>query len=132
MLPQNLEAVRAVYDRWSEGDFRAGEEIFDPQVLFVLNPGFPESGSYLGLEGLAEYTRGFLEPWTRITISAEELIEAGDSAVVAVRQSGVGSGSGAATDFAYLQVWTFRGDKVIRLENFRERADAFAAAGLEE
>jgi hypothetical protein len=29
-------------------------------------------------------------------------------------------------------VWSFRGRKVIRLENFRERAEAFEAVGLRE
>jgi ketosteroid isomerase-like protein len=52
--------------------------------------------------------------------------------VAAVRQRGVGSGSGAATEFRYFHVWSFRGAKVIRLENFRERAEALEAAGLPE
>ena len=45
---------------------------------------------------------------------------------------GVGSESGAETEFRYFQVWSFRGRRVIRLENFRERSDALAAAGMEE
>lgn len=124
------EIVQDIYAGWSEGDFRAGVKLFDPLMLFVLPPGFPDSGAYLGPERIAEYMRGFLEPWTRLTITAEETIRAGDSVVVAVRQSGVGSGSGAATEFRYFQVWTFRGGRVVRLENFRERDEAMAAIGL--
>jgi ketosteroid isomerase-like protein len=44
----------------------------------------------------------------------------------------LGSESGAPTDLRYYQVWSFRGGKVIRLENFRERAEALEAAGLRE
>ncbi len=127
MSAENLEAVRAVYERWAEGDFKASMDLVDPLVLFVLGPGFPDSGTYLGVARLEEYTRGFLEPWSRISIEAEEMADAGDSVVATVRQRGVGSGSGAATDFRYFQVWTFRGRKVIRLENFRDRAEALAA-----
>jgi uncharacterized protein len=127
---QNLEVIRGIYERFGEGDFSASLEVVDPLVLFVLPPGFPESGNYLGVEELLGYTRGFLEPWSRITIEAEGLTVAGDSVVAAVRQRGVGGGSGAATEFRYFQVWSFRGGKVIRLENFRERAEAIAAAGL--
>jgi hypothetical protein len=29
-----------------------------------------------------------------------------------------------------LQLWTFRGDKVIRLQNFRDRGAALEAAGI--
>lgn len=130
MAQENLELIRGVYERFGTGDFRASLEVVDPLVLFVLPPGFPESGTYLGVEELLRYTRGFLEPWSRITIEAEGLTEAGDSVVAAVRQRGKGSESGATTEFRYFQVWSFRGPKVIRLENFRERSEAFKVAGL--
>jgi ketosteroid isomerase-like protein len=132
MSHENVEAIRAVYERFGKGDFEASLDLVDPLVLFVLGPEFPESGTYLGLERLAEYTRGFLEPWSRITIEAEEITDAGDSVVAAVRQRGVGDESGAATEFRYFQVWSFRGRKVIRLENFRQRSAALEAAGLSE
>jgi ketosteroid isomerase-like protein len=126
----NVKAVGDVYDRWGRGDFRAGVDLFDRLVLFVVGEGFPDAGTYLGLDRVAEYTRGFLEPWTEITIEAEEIVEAGDSVFVAVYQRGVGAESGATTEFRYFHVWSFRGGKVIRLDNIRERAEAFEAAGL--
>ena len=129
MARANGETVRGVYERWAEGDFTAGTELFDPLILFVMRPEFPEAGAYLGPERVAEYMRGFLEPWARITIEAEEIAEAGDSVVAAVRQRGVGTGSGAVTELRYFHVWTFRGDRVIRWESFRERAEALAAVG---
>lgn len=132
MSEENVEVVRDIYERWREGDFRTTVDVFDPLVLFVMRREFPDAGTYLGLERLAEYTRGFLEAWSRITIEAEDITEAGDSVVVALRQRGVGGESGAATEFRYFQVWSFRGRKVIRLEGFRERAEAFEAAGLRE
>ena len=132
MSQENVEVVRSVYERWSQGDFRGGLDVLDPLVLFVLPPEFPDAGTYLGLERLAGYKRGLLEPWTRFTIEAEEIADAGDSVVAAVLQRGVGDGSGAATEFRYFQAWSFRGRKVIRLENFRERAEALEAVGLSE
>ncbi len=132
MSEENVEAIRAVYEGFGNGDFRASLDVFDPHVLFVQNPGLPESGTYLGLKRLAEYTRGFLEPWTHITIEAEEITDAGDTVVAAVYQRGVGIESGARTEFRYFQVWSFRGGKVIRFENFRERSEALDAAGLSE
>ncbi len=124
--------IRGVYERWAEGDFKAGIELFDPLIVFVMRPEFPDAGTYLGPERVAEYMRGFLEPWTRLTIEAEEITDAGDSVVAAVCQRGVGSGSGASTEFRYFQVWTFRGRKVIRFENFRKRAEAVEATRLRE
>jgi len=132
MSQENVEAIRRIYDGWAGGDFEASVDVLDPHVVLVMSPEFPDSGTYLGLEGVAEYTRGFLEPWSRITIEGEEFAAAGDSVIVAVRQAGTGTGSGAATEFRYFHVWSFRGAKVIRLETFRDRAAAFEAAGLSE
>jgi ketosteroid isomerase-like protein len=131
MSQENVETVRGVYERWSQGDFRARVDVLDPLVLFVLRPEFPDAGSYLGLERLGEYMRGFLEPWTRLTMEAEEIIDAGDSVIAALVQRGVGDGSGAPTEFRYFHVWSFRGRKVIRLECVRQRAEALAAVGLD-
>ena len=122
--------VRKVFDRWGEGDFRASVELFDPHVVLVLRPEFPDSGAYLGLEGVADYMRGFLEPWTHITIEADEFVEAGDSVLVHVIQRGVGDASGVETELRYFQLWSFRGGTVIRLESIRERDQALEAAGL--
>jgi ketosteroid isomerase-like protein len=126
----NVKAVREVYERWGRGDFGASVELFDPLVLFFVGEGFPDAGTYLGLDRVAEYTRAFLEPWSEITIEAEEIVEAGDSVLVTVRQRGVGRESGATTEFRYFHVWSFRGGRVIRLDNLRDRAEALEAAGL--
>ena len=130
MSEENLEAVRRVYERWSEGDFYGSVDGFDPHMLLVMRPEFPDAGTYLGIEDIRDYTRHFLEPWTRITIEAEEITAAGDSVVVAVYQRGVGGGSGIATELRYFHVWTFRGGRAIRLETFRERGEANEAVGL--
>lgn len=130
MSQEHLDAVRAVYDAWGRGDFQGGPNVYDPLAVLVQGEGFPDKGAHLGIEGIRKYTRGFLEAWERITIEAEELIEAGDSVIAAVVQRGVGQGSGAPAEFRYFHVWTFRGDRVIRLETVRERAQALALTGL--
>lgn len=132
MSHENVEAARGVYERWSNGDFQAGVDLFDPLALFVLRAGFPEAGTYLGVEKIAQYTREFLEPWSSMVIEVEDTIDAGDSVVAAVCQRGTGRTSGAATEFRYYQVWSFRGRKVIRLENFRKRSEALEAVGLSD
>ena len=130
MSEESVEIVRSIYERWGEGDFRADPDLLDPHIVFIMLAGFPDSGIYVGTDQLADYTRGFLESWTHIVIEMEELLPAGDSVVATVLQQGAGDASGAETEFRYFQVWTLRGGKVIRLENFRERDDALEAAGL--
>jgi ketosteroid isomerase-like protein len=129
MPSANVEIVRQVFERWGEGDYRT-TQVLDPHVVLIVRRDFPDGGEYFGIDGIATYMRGFLEPWTHLTMEAEELIEAGDTVVVGLVQRAEGDASGVATEFRYFQLWSFRGGKVIRLENIRDRTEALAAAGL--
>jgi ketosteroid isomerase-like protein len=139
MSQENVESIRAVYERFSEGDFRASVDLLDPHVVLVLNPEFAPSiftaahaGALYGIEAIAAYTRDLLEAWRHYTMEAEEIVAAGDGVLVGVCHRGVGRSSGVPTDDGYYTLWSFRGRKVIRIESFGERADALEAAGLRE
>src|SRR3954451_2711078 len=131
MSRDKVEILRGIYERWSRGDFRAGIELYDPHMLLVLRPEFPETGTYLGLEEIGRYMReDFLTDWDGATIGGEEFLEAGDSVIVRVNQRAIGPGSRAPVAMSYYQVWTFRGSSVIRLESVKTRAEALEAIGL--
>ena len=132
MSQENVDALRAVYDEWEKGDFRAGGDLLDPDVLFMPRTDLPDSGRYLGPEGMAEFMRGWLAAWTDFTVAAQEFIEAENSVVVAVRMEGIGPESRTPTGLHYFDVWTFRGRAVVRRQQYRDRADALEAVGLPE
>src|SRR2546423_11416424 len=117
MSQENVERIREVYARWSEGDFRAAVDLFDPHVLLVLGTEFAETGAYLGPAAIAAYSRRLLESWTHLTMEAEAIVAAGDSVLVDVRR-GAGRASGVPTEAGYFTLWSFRGRKVIRIESF--------------
>jgi ketosteroid isomerase-like protein len=133
MTQENVEAVRAIYERFSEGDFRTSVDLFDRHVRFLMLPDAPEAEeAFLGVEGVATGMRRLFETWADLEMEAEELIAAGDTVLVSVRQHGVARISGVPTEAHYFTLWSFRGSKVILIENFRERAQALEAAGLSE
>jgi ketosteroid isomerase-like protein len=133
MSQENVEALRAIYDRFSEGDFRASVDLLDRRIVFLPLPESPEAQVYLGVEEVAAWMRRtLLEAWADLTMEAEEFISAGDSVLVSVRPRGVARISGIPTDAHYFTLWSFRGSKVIRIENFQERDEALEAAGLSE
>jgi len=132
MSRENVEIVRRIYGEWARGRFQAGAELFDPWLLLVLRPEFPDAGAYLGVEEISGYMRRFLEDWDHAVIEGEEFFGAGDSVVVGIHQQAVGKGSGIPTDMRYFQIWTFRGGRVIRIESVKGRGEALEAAGLSE
>ena len=132
MSQGNVEIVCRIYASWARGDFRAGVELYDPNVLLVLRPEFPDAGTYRGLEEIQRYMRDFLADLERAAIVGEEFLDAGESVVVRVNQQATGSESGATVAIRYYQAWTFRGGSVIRIESIREREEALEAVGLGE
>ena len=132
MSEEHTATVEAIYEGYASGDFRSPARFFDPHVVFVLSRGFPDAGTYVGAEEIAQYTRDFLEPWQRVTIEAEDITAIGDSVLAAVHQRGTGETSGAGTEMRYFMLWSFRGGKVIRVENYRDRSEALKAAGISE
>jgi uncharacterized protein len=130
-MPQDkVDIVRGIYDEWAKGNLRAGADLYDQDVILIPRKDIPDSGRYLGPDGIREFMRGWLEAWTDFTITADEFIEAGDSIVVGVRQRAVGKRSGAPAEMPHFQVWTFRGRSIIRLQLFAHRGEALDAVGL--
>jgi ketosteroid isomerase-like protein len=131
MSQKHVEIVRRIYERWGRGDFRAGIELYDPYVLLVLRPEFPDARAYCGPDEIRRYMReDFLADLEDAVIVGEEFMEAGDSVLVRVNQQATGPGSGAPVAIRYYQLWTFRGRSVIRIESIRGREEALEAAGL--
>ena len=134
MSQENVETVRTVYDEWEKGNLRAGEELWDTLALFIPapTPDGTETGYYIGPEAVAAFMREWVKPWKKLTISAEEIIEAEANVVVVGRQRGVGRESGLTVDMLQFHVWSFRGPKAIRFEVFPERVEALEAVGVSE
>jgi ketosteroid isomerase-like protein len=132
MSRENMDALRAVYEEYSRGNFRAGIELYDPDVLLVSRSDLPDADRYVGVDSITAYMREFLAPVTNLTWTAEEFTDVENSIVVATHQRGMGKQSGIPMEGRYFVVWTFRGRAVIRIEFFADRADALEAVGLRE
>jgi hypothetical protein len=72
-LPEDLEALRGVYDEWARGEFW-NADVYDPEIVFVLGDSLPDPGTYKGIEGLDKRFRGWLESWRELRFELEELI----------------------------------------------------------
>jgi hypothetical protein len=130
MPQENVDAVRPVYRQWARGNFRAGKDLLDDEVVFVTFATEGDDLTYRGPAGVAEWMHEFLTQWTEFKVTAEEFIAAGEKVLAVGHQTARGRQSGVAVEMPVFGVWTFRQGKVIRLEFFRDRSRAFEAAGL--
>ena len=62
----------------------------------------------------------------------ERLIDAGDRVVSLLRLRAVGAGSGAVVERSDGIVWTFRDDKLFRVDYFNNQDEALEAVGLRD
>src|SRR4029077_11086188 len=97
MSQENVEMLRAVYDRWARGDFWTPEP-FDPEVESVWPAEVPDVGTYYGLDGLVQGTREFLSAWDSVSFDPDRFIDLGNRVLVLFTVRGRGKGSRVETE----------------------------------
>ena len=86
----NVDALRAMYARWEQGDLAASVGLLDENVTLLVDADIPDGGSYQGTDGVRDYMARFLEPWDSLTMAGGSYRDAGDSVLVKVHQTGIG------------------------------------------
>jgi ketosteroid isomerase-like protein len=132
MSRENVELVRSIYDRWAEGDFRAGRELLDPHITTVWAEEFPTAGTYHGPDGHAAAMREWLSAWTEFRLEAERFVDAGDSVVVPFVVRARGLESGVEVERRWAHVWTLHDGRVVRFEVHLDVAEALRAVDPRE
>ena len=102
----------------------------DFQVQFVS--AVPGAGrpTYEGLEGFVAGWRDWLEPWKSYRVSVDDLIDAGDRVVTLIRVEGKTARDGVTVHHEPAAVWSLAGGKVVSLDLYLDRDEAFREAGL--
>jgi ketosteroid isomerase-like protein len=138
MPPQNVEIVRSLYERLNQtGDPEEGLSYFDPAIEFEISwRSGRDSADFRVLHGIDEVRQaigeilGAFEDWR---YEIHELLNAGDDVVAILELLVRPKGSSAEIStgrFGY--VFTLRGGKIVRVQDFPEPAEALRAAGLSE
>jgi ketosteroid isomerase-like protein len=122
----HLETLRSIYDEWSRGNLNAGFELYDPDLTLEVHTPIPDAAVFAGRAGLQGYMRHFLETWQEYELRAVEFQEEGDTVLVRVYQRG--SASGLPVENHYYQAWTFKGDRVVRMDIAYDAETALAGA----
>lgn len=132
MSQENLDVVRAQYERWNAREFDAWIEAFDPEVEYMSSvvASVDGAGEYHGHEGLRRFVREYFEDWESFQLEPLEYLDADPKVAVVMRAVARGRGSGARVDREIAHVWTFRDGRAIRHESFPGRDQALEAVGL--
>jgi ketosteroid isomerase-like protein len=144
MSRENVELVRSLQPRGDlvamfRDDATAAAMIetvstrFHPDVETVAPAPIPGAAvRYEGLNGMREAWLDWLEPWESYRVEIEDVLDAGDSAVVLVRDFGRRAGMTVEASVEGAAVWTVRDGRVARVAFYMDRQEGLRAAGLAE
>ena len=144
MSSENVDIVRSIFDPlkgvnvaeidWSVEGMREilgnsySEEIELTTLASGVGSGVGEY--YQGLDGLVQYLREWLEPFSEYYVENLDYIDAGDCVLVPSRQWGVGSGSGARVELELTTLYELRDGRVTRFHQYDTQEEAVEAAGV--
>src|SRR5262245_57228027 len=129
MSQENVEVVRRAWEYEMFGRGGEGAVAYFASD-FVMNP--VEEEPSFGRAAIRENFQRFASAWDDLQVSAEEFIDAGDRVFVAAHFRGRGRASGITVETRLYEVYTLRDRKVVRVDEFTDRAEALEAAGLRE
>ena len=115
---RDFEVVLLGWDPGSE--YRPSSELMPPDLEPVFH----------GHEGYLRLWRYWLDAFEDIRWDPEEMLDFGGRLLVTTQQRGHGSGSGVSVTEPVFQLFTLRRGLVVRQEDFLDRSEALAAAGL--
>jgi ketosteroid isomerase-like protein len=134
MSRENVEIVRRLTEALNSRDLdRYYVEFFDPDVEWKTSVEDPDAAIHRGMQAYKRYLEEWIESFDGLHADVEEYIDVGDDRVCTwSRFTGVGRTSGAAADWYLAIIFTFRDGKVLRGEEYFDRAEALEAVGLRE
>jgi ketosteroid isomerase-like protein len=135
MSQENVEIVRALYERWLRGDASVFDA-FDPEFQLRPDPAAEWVGVndiYRGPDGMRSYMAQVYDAFEDYRPEVEEFLDAGDKVITLAIEHGRGRGSGATVEARHTaHVWTMRANKAVRLDLYLDREEALQAVGLRE
>jgi ketosteroid isomerase-like protein len=134
MSQENVDTVRAAWDAWSRGDMHALFDFYDPTVEWdMTHSNVPDMGVFHGHAGIRDFFREWHDFFVEFHAEAEGFIDAGECVIVRVRQGGRGRSSTVGVEMpTYWQLYRLRDGRAVRVEIYREQAEALEAVGLSE
>jgi ketosteroid isomerase-like protein len=128
MSQENVEAARRCIEAYRRGDYEEALEYLAPDVVWEVGQELPARGP----AEVREVWRRWDAEWEELETIADEIIDAGDYLIVAVRYRGRGRVSGVEVNDLLFEVHTLRDGRCTRKVEFSTRAEALEAVGLSE
>jgi ketosteroid isomerase-like protein len=130
MSKENVERIRRAFAGTTAGDFSYLPGLVDENCEFRLPPDFPGTQATRGPEGFLSVVNEVEEAFEDIRYEPQEFLDQEDRLFVGVRTVGHAKHTGLAMDLLVYWVYTFREERVVKMEAYLDRTEALEAVGL--
>jgi ketosteroid isomerase-like protein len=127
MQPDTVEVVREILDALNRGDVEGMLARMDPDFEWRPLEDSPVSRDVRGHEQVRRYVEDWLGTFDDLRLEIAGLSAVGDQVIVEVHGRGRGRASGVALHNRFCQVWTLRGGKAVRMDEYGTRDQGLAA-----
>jgi len=134
-LADEISALRAAYAALNRNDIPAFAALLDPQIERVEPTGFPQSGTYHGLDAVTAHFTKARATWAEGACEPKRFIvdpstKDGDRIVVLVHVRVRLMHETAWREAHLADAFTFRNGKVVQFRTFIDESQALAWAGV--
>lgn len=135
------EADVQLFQSWSEQSAAAQDQldfayrnVWAEDIDHRAVEGAPDDhGPIIGRDAMLAYAADWYEMFPDLTISFEDITDAGPGRVIAVSHlAGTARASGVPAELRFAVVWTIRDGKIVRGREYWTMDEALRAAGLSE
>lgn len=117
----NLEIVKRLYTAFSARDTDSIRQIFDPEIEWIQNDGFPGGGRYIGVDAvLKDVFAKFRSDWDTWQAIVEEWLDAGNTIVALGEYRGTHKSTGKSTKAAFAHVYRLKDGRIFRFQQYTD------------
>ena len=125
------DLIRSAYERFNGGEKVPPDDLWHADGEYVNSAADPDPGVHRGLAAIRKQFKSWVDIYPDLRVEPREIRVNGDRAFVWAHWTGHAAGSGAPVEMEMAQVWTVEGGRFRRGEEYFDRAEGLAAAGLE-
>jgi uncharacterized protein len=125
-MTEKTELLARTYRAIGERDLETVVAIIDPSITIWQTEELPWGGSYVGLDGFAEFF-GKLAGTITSSVEVEDIYEAGDHVVQIGFTRGTVNATGVAFDVREAHVWEIRDGKAVSFRAYIDTPAMLAA-----
>lgn len=130
----HIATVSALFDEFARREDDLAFQVFDDEIAWdARSVPLAELGVvFRGHDGVRSFWRTWLEAWESIEwVGGPHHRAHGNQVISWWRQRNRGKDSGVPVERELSLVWTFEGDRIVRVAVFWSRVEAFEASGLD-